>query len=413
MPRWPQYGRLGALKDHPDTAPLLMRTAHANCRHPEAVAQLYQGLLPQTAPPTNHPATDLELVLLFVSPQGDIARIAAAAHKQFAPVPVIGCSTAGEISQNGYGDGGIVAIGFPKSHFIARCTLIEDLDITEAQPALDRIIQNRHQMALATPSWESEFAFLMVDGLSRSEDALTAKLAAGLGPVPLFGGSAGDGDAFEHTSVLFDGAVFENAAVLAQIRSNCPIKVFKTDNLTPTETRMVVTAADPGQRLVHEINAEPAARELARILGKDPDQLSTFTFAAHPLLVRLGDQHHVRAIQRVTPDGSLVFFSAIDAGMVLALADQQDMVVHLEQEMQGLSAQGAPDMVLACDCLLRRIDAEQKQQATAVSRILSANRVFGFSTYGEQVNSMHVNQTLTGVAIYPPSVRDTAGIGKA
>lgn len=386
-----------------------MRTAHADCRHPKAVAQLVQGLAQQSRDDgAGHPAEELELVLLFISPQGDIAHIAAEMQRLFAPVPVIGCSTAGEISHVGYGEGGIVAIGFPKSHFAARCTLIEDLDTPEVQPALDRIIQNRHQMALAAPGWDSEFAFLMVDGLSRREDALTATLAAGLGPVPLFGGSAGDGDAFEQTSVFFDGAVYDSAAVLAQIRSNCPVKVFKTDNLTPTETRMVVTAADPGQRLVHEINAEPAARELARILGKDPEQLSTFTFAAHPLLVRLGDQHHVRAIQRVAPDGALVFFSAIDEGMVLALADQLDMVEHLEQEMTGLSTPAPPDMILACDCLLRRIDAEQKQQATAVSSILSANRVFGFSTYGEQVNSMHVNQTLTGVAIYPPPVPDLA-----
>ena len=28
--------------------------------------------------------------------------------------------------------------------------------------------------------------------------------------------------------------------------------------------------------------------------------------------------------------------------------------------------------------------------------------VAGFQTYGEQFNSMHVNQTMTGVAIYPP-----------
>ena len=381
-----------------------MRTAHTDCTASEGVAQLLHGLLPQIAPLADQTEelAKLELVLLFVSPQADIKRIAREAQAQFAPVPVVGCTTAGEISQNGYGEGGIVAVGFPKSHFTARCTLIRDLDTHEIQPALDRIIQNRHQMALQTPKWDSEFAFLMVDGLSRREDALTAQLAAGLGPVPLFGGSAGDGDAFEQTSVFCDGAVYENAAVLAQVRSSCPVKVFKTDNLTPTETRMVVTSADPAQRLVYEINAEPAARELARILGNDPEQLSTFTFAAHPLLVRLGDQHHVRAIQRVTPDGALVFFSAIDEGMVLALADQQDMVAHLEQEMLELNAQDTPDMVLACDCLLRRVDAEQKQQASAVSRILSANRVFGFSTYGEQVNSMHVNQTLTGVAIYPP-----------
>jgi hypothetical protein len=28
--------------------------------------------------------------------------------------------------------------------------------------------------------------------------------------------------------------------------------------------------------------------------------------------------------------------------------------------------------------------------------------VVGFSTYGEQINGLHVNQTMTGVAIYPP-----------
>ncbi len=37
-----------------------------------------------------------------------------------------------------------------------------------------------------------------------------------------------------------------------------------------------------------------------------------------------------------------------------------------------------------------------------ISHILRDNRVVGFSTYGEQINSMHVNQTLTGVAIYAP-----------
>jgi len=379
-----------------------MRTAYADCRSPDAVAQLVQGLSSQSPNSVDLANEELELVLLFMSPQGDIARIAAEAHRRFAPVPVVGCTTAGEISQSGYGEGGIVAVGFPKSHFTARCTLIDDLDTTMVQPELDQMIRNRHQMALAKPKWDSEFAFMMIDGLSRREDALTAQLAAGLGPVPLFGGSAGDDSSFERTSVMFDGVVHENAAVLAQIRTCCPIKVFKTDNLTPTDTRMVVTRADPARRLVHEINAEPAARELARILGKDPEQLSTLTLAAHPLLVRLGDQHHVRSILRVTPEDELVFFSAIDEGMVLALADQHDMVAHLDQEMRGLRKHDTPDMVLACDCLLRRIDAEQKQQSGALSRILSANRVIGFSTYGEQVNSMHVNLTLTGVAIYPP-----------
>ena len=36
----------------------------------------------------------------------------------------------------------------------------------------------------------------------------------------------------------------------------------------------------------------------------------------------------------------------------------------------------------------------------ALSTIMAANRVTGFSTYGEQIGPLHVNQTLTGVAFY-------------
>jgi hypothetical protein len=165
---------------------------------------------------------------------------------------------------------------------------------------------------------------------------------------------------------------------------------------------MVVTRADPERRLVQEINAEPAAQEYARLLGKDPNQLSPFIFASHPVVVRLGDSHHVRAIQQVDEDGDLVFFSAINEGMVLTLAQHQDISAHLEQALSALGNKGAPDHVLGCDCILRRIEAGQMQKTHEISDILRRHRVTGFSTYGEQFGALHVNQTLTGVAIYPP-----------
>ena len=217
--------------------------------------------------------------------------------------------------------------------------------------------------------------------------------------MPLFGGSAGDGTRFERTFVLHDGAMRRNAAVLAFLRTDCPLRVFNLDHLRPTETRMVVTKADPAHRIVRRINAEPAAQEYARILGKDPAQLTTFTFAAHPVVVRIGGKHHVRAIQQVAPNGDLVFFSAIDEGLVLTLAEPMDMVAHLDRELAAL---GSPEAILACDCILRRLEAEEKQMTGAISALLRQHRVIGFSTYGEQLNGMHVNQTMTGVALYPP-----------
>jgi hypothetical protein len=165
---------------------------------------------------------------------------------------------------------------------------------------------------------------------------------------------------------------------------------------------MVVTKADPHRRAVLEINGEPAAREYARLLGKDPDQLTTFVFAAHPVVVRLGASHHVRAIQRVTDGGELMFFSAVDEGMVLTLADHKDMSDHLEQGLSRLGKLTPPQTILGCDCMLRKLEAGDVQKTREISQILRRHNVVGFSTYGEQICGLHVNQTFTGVAIYAP-----------
>ncbi|WP_319486623.1 FIST N-terminal domain-containing protein [uncultured Cohaesibacter sp.] len=384
--------RLAGLHQGADDGGVIVRTACVACDAEDAVERLRQALQPD----------DLEIVVIFFSPRTDIAAFVARLGEGFAGTRLVGCTTAGEITQDGYAEGTIMALGFPRSHFSARSLLIDDLDNLDSRGVVDGIIRNRNGLAAEVPRWQSEFSLLLVDGLSTCEDQLTAEISFGLGPVPLSGGSAGDGTDFARTFVLFDGKVASNAAVLIQMVSRCPIRVFKTDHLVPAETRMVVTGADPSRRVVSEINAEPAAREYARILGKDPEQLSPFIFAAHPVVVQFGGQHHVRAIQRVADNGDLVFFSAIDEGVVLTLAEPDNMVDHLEREMQALSEGGKPDAIIAFDCILRRLEAEQKQQVGQLSRILADNRVVGFSTYGEQYNSMHVNQTLTGVAIYPP-----------
>jgi hypothetical protein len=372
--------------------PPLIRSATIDAGRQDAVAALAQGL----------GQGPFALVILFISPLADMAALAAGLDAVFPGTTVMGCSTAGEIGRNGYAEGQIVALALPSAHFGAEALLVPDLDDLNPQALIGQLIRVRQGLIRARPAWLHEFAFLLVDGLSIREDELTGALASGLGPVPLFGGSAGDGTRFKETFVLYRGRALRNAAVLAMLRSDCRVKVFSLDHLVPTDRRMVVTEADPRSRTVRRINAEPAAREYARLLGKDPAQLTTFTFAAHPVVVRIGGKHHVRAIQQVADNGDLVFFSAIDEGLVLTLAEPRDMVAHLAGELGALARGGAPDAIIACDCILRRMEAMEKQRSGAVSALLQQHRVLGFSTYGEQLNSMHVNQTMTGVAIYSP-----------
>ncbi|MFK7876179.1 MAG: FIST N-terminal domain-containing protein [Paracoccaceae bacterium] len=340
------------------------------------------------------------LLALFVSPKADFAAVVAEANRLYPNVDVVACTTAGEITDVGYDEGQIMAVGFPASGFATTSLMIEDIDDLKPEPLIDRIALERVGLQERHLDKTNGFAFLVVDGLSLSEDALSATIWPALRDMPVFGGSAGDGTDFRQTLVSLNGRIAQKAAVLSMVRSQFRTKVFSLDHLMPTDQKMVVTQADPRHRIVKSINAEPAAREYARIVGKDPDQLDQFTFASHPVVVRIGGSHHVRAIQQVNEAGELVFFSAIDEGMVLTVAQPQNMATHLRAKLTELSDAGRPAHILGCDCILRRIEAEQNQMSRDLSDILVAHNVTGFSTYGEQIGPLHVNHTMSGVAIY-------------
>ncbi|MCT4609076.1 MAG: FIST C-terminal domain-containing protein [Pelagimonas sp.] len=345
---------------------------------------------------------DFALICLFLAPSLRDSQLPKQLSDRFPDTEIIGCKTAGELGAEGYEEDQIIAIGFPTSHFAATVEQVDDLTQIHERDLVTRLVTQRVNLQGQAPKMKSEFGFLLVDGLSRKEDYLVSVLASALGPLPLFGGSSGDGVDFQSTYLFRNGEKIENGALLALIRSFCPVQVFSLDNLTPGDTRMVVTKASPEERIVHEINAEPAGLEYARLLGLDPNQLDQFTFSAHPVVVRVGDSHHVRAIQQVAGNSDLHFFSTIDEGMVLSLALQDDLPSHLEQGLQALCETTQPAAILGCDCLLRRMDAHQMQKTRQVSEVLKKFQVFGFSTYGEQIGGLHVNQTLTGVAFYPP-----------
>ena len=342
---------------------------------------------------------------LFVTPEADFAAVSAEAAVAYPSAQVVACTTAGEIGRGGYLSGAISAIALPTEHFAAVPVAIPALQSLDSDALMRELFEARNHIAATAPLWSEELAFLVIDGLSIREDETAAAISTGLGPVPLFGGSAGDATRFEETFVSLNGEVMKNAAVLTLIRTDCEVEVFSLDHLEPQETRMVVTKADPARRLVQEINGEPAAREYARLLGKNPDELDTFTFAAHPVVVRVGDDHHVRAIQQVLATGELVFFSAIDHGVVLRLATPANMTTHLQQELDNLTCGREAEALLVCDCILRRVEAEQTQQIRQMGDILARERAGGCSTDGEQIGGLHVNQTMTGAAFFPPTRR--------
>ncbi|TPQ37299.1 hypothetical protein C2U70_11290 [Bradyrhizobium guangdongense] len=341
------------------------------------------------------------LVLVFVSPHYDPDRFIAETAARFTDTVVCGCTTAGELAPDGWDENSVVALAFSRRDFSAAVRPILNLQNFRVEDG--RRVGAELRQELRTTSevdGGNSFGLVLIDGLCRREEAVMSALYASLDDIPVVGGSAGDGLRFEKTFVFFDGKAHTNAALLILLNTALPFRVFKCDNFEPRSQKMVVTEADIENRTVKELNAEPAAEEYSRMVGIIDAKLDPFSFASHPVLVRVGGSYYARSIQRVEPDGSLHFFCAIDEGMVLTAATSRSLVGATRDLFAETEDQiGDVSLYIGFECLLRRLDAEQHQLARDMSELYRQNRVVGFHTYGEQFGSMHVNQTFTGVAI--------------
>ncbi|MBZ9760236.1 FIST C-terminal domain-containing protein [Mesorhizobium sp. CA8] len=345
---------------------------------------------------------DAGFALLFFSQSLVDAAGLAQALKVHAPsLAYAGCSTAGEITPQGLEEGHALALLLPSASFSTVSTMIENLSTSGMDGITGEVVELRRLLRgrAGRERTKSVFALCFIDGLSYAEEAVTSAIHWGLDDIPLIGGSAGDDLKFETTSLISNGKVASDSAIIVLVATEIPFHVFKTDNFIPTDEKLVVTASDPDHRIVREFNATNAAEEYAASVGIVPRTLTPLSFASHPVVVKVGGEYYCRSIQRMHPDGSLSFFCAIDDGVVLSIAQPKNMVEATRTALQDVEHRlGGIDMILGFDCVLRRLDARNRQVFRDISELYRTNKVIGFGTYGEQYRSMHLNQTFTGIA---------------
>lgn len=369
-----------------------IRIGQSNARNPvEAVHDLQRQLAQPSA----------GLVIVFCSPSYDLDRLATEIDHAFAGIPVVGCTTAGEIGPVGYIDSSLSGVSLPSDCFTTvtgRLDRVRQSTTEHAEAFAGRLLGQLEDRA--PRARESDmFAFQLVDGLCMREELITNAFQHALGRVPLVGGSAGDAEDFGHTHVLSEGRFHEDSAVLVVAATPLPFMTFSTRHFVSTEQRAVVTSADPATRTVVEIDALPAVEGYAQLVGASADKLDPAFFSSHPVVVRIGGADHSRSIQKVNPDGSLTFFCAIEEGVVLRAAVMGDLLADLQAAFEHVrNGVGTPSLVLACDCVLRTLEISKAGLSERVADLFRRHNAVGFSTYGEQLRGVHMNQTLTGLA---------------
>ena len=109
-------------------------TAMSSATDAEAVAQdLARQLI--------HP--HLGFVLFFCSAEYDLPALGAALEQYFGGIELVGCTSAGEITPNGYGRGCVGAVGFDYRSFSIGCALIDEMErfsLIDAQQLVERLV---------------------------------------------------------------------------------------------------------------------------------------------------------------------------------------------------------------------------------------------------------------------------------
>lgn len=348
-----------------------------------------------------------QLVIIFGSVErleapGELQKIAAA----FPGVPIVGCSTAGEISRNGVVE-----------HRTG--VTVTTLDMASTDIAIERAVipsmaasaETGAVLGKALLKPDLRYVLVLSDGLKVNGAELVRGLRGALPETTVIsGGLAGDDARFGRTYVvhgkeLLSGQVvavgFYGAKFTARVMSGSGWISFGMDRrVTRSEANVV-----------YEIDGQRALDVYSAYLGDEAANLPA-TGLLYPLAVRLaeGDQGLIRTLLAVDREkGSLTFAGDVNQGSNVRLmhANNQQLVAGAGAAAEDACVTTGPaatQLALLFSCVGRKllmgthIDMEIEEVAT---HLQPGAVVSGFYTYGEigyYKDSGHCelhNQTMT------------------
>ena len=349
-------------------------------------------------------AIEPQLVLAFGSAEA-LEASAAAIAAQFPQAHRAGCTTAGEISQDGVADGTLVltALHFDACQVEQASTVLADMADSHAAG---------RRLALALPRPGLRAILLFCQGVQINGSAVLAGMNEVLGTgVPITGGLAGDGGAFVRTWVLDDQGLSSERLVCMGLYGEA--LVFSTGSFggwSPFGPARKVTRCE--NNVLYALDGEPALAVYKRYLGEHARDLPA-SGLLFPFAMLGGDHGELGLIRTILgvdeAAGSLTLAGDIDPNGYLklmhastdALVDGAEAAAKAAQQMQDAPGDG---LALLVSCVGRKLvmGGRVDEEVEAVGEVFGRDATLaGFYSYGEispftpSVDCKLHNQTMT------------------
>ncbi len=358
-------------------------------------------------------APDARLLLVFVSPALDAGRVLTGIREVAdADIPLVGCSTHGEIFPGGPADGSVVVAALGGEGFSVRTAVARDV-ARRQRAAGEEVAQAMHE----DPERPHRVLVTLTDGLLRDQEEILRGIYGVLGAsVPLFGGAAADGWQMAGCQQLHGSEVLSGAVVSAAIVSDAPIGLGIRHGWQPSGEPMVVTRAGDGR--VYQLDDKPALDVYLNQLDAGPEAYqdpAAFTAFALPRPVGIQRRSGIELRNLSTePDiegrsigggasiseGGLIW--AMDGGLDSILQASGDACTEAVEGLHGRSPTGL--LTFSCAALRAVVGDEGIKREGEVFATKAAGVPFcGFYTYGEIARTRGIdgfhNQTVVALAL--------------
>jgi hypothetical protein len=356
---------------------------------------------------------DVKLLLAFSAISHDPARIQEGIAEVAGGIPVLGCTTHGEIGPGGPWDGSVTVAAIGGTGFSVRTAVAQQVSGRQREAGVE-VAQRVSEVPADRPH---RVLLLLTDGLLRDQENILRGCYSVLGAgVPLFGGAAADGWQMTGTYLMSDGKVLTDAVVAAMIASEAPLAVAVRHGWRQVGEPMLVTGTANGRVLT--LNDRPAMDVYLDRLGApaevytDAAQFVTFALA-RPIGIqrRSGIEAHNISTEVDIEGRSIGGGSAIDQGAPAWVMDGDEHSIldaaeaACREACAGLGGRPPIGLFTFSCAALRTVLGDEgiHREVSRLERSAAGTPFAGFYTYGEiarvrGIDGFH-NQTMVVLAL--------------
>jgi hypothetical protein len=216
-------------------------------------------------------------ISFFTSHLHDGAALSRALMRAFPEAAVIGCTTAGELTQDvsTHGTTSLLALGRGKVRRAKGALARFEGGVEAGVRAAVHELSHGLDIDLRAADSQHWVGVVLVEGLRMNEEAANTALGNAAPLLSFVGGSAGDNAEFVQTQVFCQAEASSNGAALLLLETEVPFVVSKTCSFVPQSQKFLVTRAQLHERVVYELDRRPALEVYAEALGIAPSALDS------------------------------------------------------------------------------------------------------------------------------------------